>query len=82
MREAAVSAGERLRGDIRAMGDAAVHAMEKQGLQVIRLDPATRAAWQSTAEASYPKLRGKYCPADLFDEVQTLRDAFRRSTRP
>lgn len=82
MREAAVSAGERLRGDIRAMGDAAVHAMEKQGLQVIRLDPATRAAWQSAAEASYPKLRGRYCPADLFDEVQNLRDAFRRSTRP
>jgi TRAP-type C4-dicarboxylate transport system substrate-binding protein len=79
MLEAARSAGEQLRGEIRAMGDGAVREMEKRGLHVIKLDGATRAAWQSAAEAAYPRLRGQYCPAELFDEVRTLRDAFRQS---
>jgi TRAP-type C4-dicarboxylate transport system substrate-binding protein len=77
---AARSAGERLRGDIRALGDGAVHEMEKRGLQVTRTDSAVRAAWQAAAEAAYPKLRGRYCPADLFDEVLRHRNAFRQSS--
>jgi TRAP-type C4-dicarboxylate transport system substrate-binding protein len=78
MIEAARGAGSRLRGDIRAMGDEAVRAMTKRGLQVIAVDAATRELWQSSAERAYPQLRGSYCPADLFDEVLRLRDGFRR----
>lgn len=78
MLEAARGAGARLRGDIRAMGDDAVRAMTTRGLQVITVDAATRALWQSSAERTYPQLRGTYCPADLFDEVVRLRDGFRR----
>ena len=78
MLEAARGAGTRLRGDIRAMGDDAVRAMTKRGLQVIAVDAATRELWQSSAERAYPQLRGSYCPADLFDEVVRLRDGFRR----
>ena len=78
MLEAAHAAGERLRKDIRAVGDDAVREMEKRGLTVARLDAATRALWQSSAEQAYPALRGPYCPADLFDEVHRLRDDFRR----
>ena len=77
--EAARAAGERLRDDIRAMGDDAVHEMEARGLEVTRTDAAVRAAWQSVAESAYPQLRGGYCPADLFDDVQRLTDEFRRS---
>jgi TRAP-type C4-dicarboxylate transport system substrate-binding protein len=76
--EAAHASGERLRGDIRGMGDQAVRAMEARGLTVVRVDPATRAVWQSSAESTYGRLRGSYCPADLFDEVQRLRNEFRR----
>jgi TRAP-type transport system periplasmic protein len=76
--EAARAAGERLRGDIRAMGDQAVREMEKRGLTVIHVDAATRALWQSSAENTYGHLRGSYCPADLFDEVRRLRNEFRR----
>ena len=76
--EAAHAAGERLRGDIRAMGDQAVGAMEKRGLTVARVDAATRALWQSGAEKTYGRLRGSYCPADLFDDVQRLRNEFRK----
>ena len=79
MQEAARSAGNRLRGDIRAMGEDAIREMEKRGLHVVALDSTGRALWQSNAETAYPLLRGPYCPADLFDEVQRLRNEFRRS---
>ncbi len=75
--EAARTSGERLRADIRRMGDLAVVEMQKRGLQVIEVDEATRRGWQAEAEKAYPKLRGSYCPADVFDEVKALRDAYR-----
>ena len=78
MLEAAHAAGDRLRGSIRSMDDDAVREMEKRGLTVIHLDAATRAQWQVSAEQAYPRLRGPYCPADLFDEVQRLRNQSRR----
>jgi TRAP-type C4-dicarboxylate transport system substrate-binding protein len=78
LQDAARAAGARLKGDIRKMGDASIAEMQKRGLQVAKLDPATREQWQSLAETSYPKLRGRYCPGDLFDEVQKLRDEARR----
>ena len=77
-RAAAQAAGERLRSDSRQMGDDAIGAMEKRGLTVIHVDAATRALWQSSAEQTYARLRGSYCPADLFDEVQRLKTEFRR----
>lgn len=78
MLEAAHASGERLRDEIRSMGDQAVREMEKRGLTVVHVDAATRATWQSSAENTYARLRGSYCPADLFDEVQRLRNEFRR----
>lgn len=78
MLEAARDAGERLRGDIRAVSDDAVRAMERRGLIVTRADAAARALWQSSAEQTYSRLRGSYCPADLFDEVLRLRTELRR----
>jgi TRAP-type C4-dicarboxylate transport system substrate-binding protein len=77
MLASAHKAGERLRGDIRRMGDEAVVAMQKRGLEVIRVDDATRALWRREVEAVYPKLRGPIVPADLFDEVRRLRDEYR-----
>jgi TRAP-type C4-dicarboxylate transport system substrate-binding protein len=75
--DAARTAGDRLRGDIRKMGSDAVLAMEKRGLTVTRVDATTRALWESSARETYPRLRGTYCPADLFDEVQRIRLEFR-----
>ena len=79
--KAARSAGDRLRGEIRKMGDDSVREMAARGLQVTSVDAATRAAWESAAGGAYPQMRGRYCPADLFDEVLRLRDEFRRSGR-
>lgn len=78
MLDAARAAAERLRGDIRAVGDEAIRAMETRGLTVVRPDAPARALWRSTAEQTYSRLRGTYCPAEIFDEVMRLR----RSVKP
>jgi TRAP-type C4-dicarboxylate transport system substrate-binding protein len=75
--EAARKPGDRLRADIRRMGDVAIVEMQKRGLKVVEVDAATRHGWQLEAEKAYPRLRGSYCPADVFDQVKTLRDAYR-----
>ena len=75
--EAARKPGDRLRADIRRLGDDALVEMQKRGLTVIEVDAATRRLWQTEAEKTYPRLRGSYCPADIFDEVTRLRDAYR-----
>lgn len=85
MLESARKEGNRLRGEIRRLGEEAVEEMQKRGLKVIELDRAAEAKWQLEAEKAYPKLRGRYAPADLFDEVRRLRDEFRRlraATKP
>jgi TRAP-type C4-dicarboxylate transport system substrate-binding protein len=75
--EAARKPGERLRADIRRMGEVAIVEMQKRGLKVVAVDPEARRLWQLEAEKAYPRLRGTYCPADVFDQVKTLRDAYR-----
>ena len=42
-----------------------------------KLNEQELALWQAEAERAYPKLKGRYVPADLFDEVKRLRDEFR-----
>ena len=77
MLEAARAAGDKLRDEIRRLGPDAIKEMTKRGLQVAKLNGQERALWQAEAEATYPRLRGRYTPADLFDEVKRLRDEFR-----
>ena len=79
MLKAAREAGAKLRDEIRRLGPDSIEQMKKRGLNVIVPDKATLDAWQSEVEATYPKLRGSYCPADLFDEVRRLRDEYRKS---
>ncbi len=81
MLEAARNVGQRLRGEIRKMGEDAVAAMKKRGLRVITPDAATLADWRRQAEEAYPKLRGRLVPPELFDEVKRLRDEFRAQAR-
>jgi len=80
--EAARVAGRRLLSEIRGLNDDAIPAMQKRGLNVIQVDEVTLARWRSEANKSYPELRGRYAPADLFDEVQRLRDEFRKKPQP
>jgi len=81
MVESARSAGRKLRDKIRTLGEEAVPEMEKRGLTVVRLDEAALRAWHTEGKGAYPKLRGVYAPADLFDEAVRLRDEFRDTAR-
>lgn len=75
--KSASEAGERLKGEIRAANDKAIDAMTKRGLTVHEVSAQDLAAWRQAAEGVYPKIRGGMVPADMFDEVRRLRDAFR-----
>ncbi|MEE8460919.1 MAG: TRAP transporter substrate-binding protein DctP [Acidobacteriota bacterium] len=75
--EAARSAGRRLLTEIRQLDEDAVPAMIKRGLNVVYPDAADLSSWSSEAKDAYPKLRGRYVSADLFDEVERLRNEFR-----
>jgi hypothetical protein len=50
--------------------------MTKQGLEVVKVDPAP---WRAAAEKSWGAIRGKVVPAPFFDEVVRHRDEYRRA---
>ena len=77
MLRAAREAGLKLRDEIRRLGPDSIEEMKQRGLKVTSLDDQTVEAWHALAEGAYPKIRGSYCPADLFDEVKRLRDEYR-----
>ncbi|MDP6606754.1 MAG: TRAP transporter substrate-binding protein DctP [Dehalococcoidia bacterium] len=79
MLEAAHRAGSELRGEIRQMDTDSITEMSKRGLTVNTPDAATRRAWTQEMAEVYPRLRGDYCPADIYDEVLSLRDEYRAS---
>lgn len=78
MLEAAKDAGRRLQADIRGSFDKDIEAMKKNGLRVVAVDAKARAQWVKMAENTYPSIRGKIVPADVFDEAMRYRDEFRR----
>jgi len=75
--DAAQRQGSRLRAEIRKMDDDAIKAMQARKLNVIAVDESGRRAWEGEAQRAFPKLRGNYCPADLFDTVVKLRNEYR-----
>jgi TRAP-type C4-dicarboxylate transport system substrate-binding protein len=84
MLAAARKSGDALRQDIRSQDTRAVAAMTagQPGKKALKLtvthpDAAALAEWRKQTEATYPKLKDKMVPPDLFAEVQTLRDEFR-----
>ena len=84
MLAAARRSGEALKNDIRAQDTRALDTMTKgqpgkkvNRLEITTLDPAALAEWRKQTEAVYPKMKGKMVPADLFEEVQRLRNEYR-----
>ena len=68
--------GARVDADVKKLNDEAVAAMQKQGLDVVKVDAAP---WRAAAEKAWPVIRGKVVPAAFFDEVVKYRDAYRAS---
>ena len=69
LKESAVSTGEQLQGEIRKLEEQALQEMVKRGLTVITPDEEQLEEWKRIIYEAYPKIRGDYIPADLFDEA-------------
>ncbi len=72
----AAELGSKVDAEVKRLNDDAVAAMEKQGVQVVKGDPA---AWRAAMERSWPIVRGGVIPAEFFDEAKAARDACRAS---
>jgi TRAP-type C4-dicarboxylate transport system substrate-binding protein len=72
---AAKESGAKVDAEVKKLNDDAIGAMQKQGLEVVKVDPTS---WQKAADRSWPAVRGKVVPADFFDEVTRLRDAAKK----
>jgi TRAP-type C4-dicarboxylate transport system substrate-binding protein len=66
--------GLKVDAEVKRLNADAVTAMQKQGLQVVKGDPA---AWRVAMEKTWPVVRGGVVPAEFFDEVKAARDACR-----
>ena len=78
---AADVAAREIRARNRVESDQAVAKMQAGGLIVHKLTSVERAAWQSTAEQIYPRIRGRLVPADIHDEVMRLLQEYRAGVR-
>ncbi len=76
--EAASEAGEQVTAKDRAESDEAVEAMKRRGLKVQPVSPQVAVEWRQLAEDAYPKIRGRLVPADMFDEVVSLLQEYRK----
>jgi len=77
MLKAAGEAGREIRANSRKESDESVAAMKKRGLTVHEPTPEQEAKWRAAAEETYPDLRGRIVPADIFDEVERLLKDYR-----
>ncbi|MSU57501.1 MAG: C4-dicarboxylate ABC transporter substrate-binding protein [Pedosphaera sp.] len=73
----AATAGKDIKASGRKESDESVGAMEKRGLKVTKVTPEIEAEWRATAEAVYPKIRGKLVPADIFDQTMKFLAEYR-----
>lgn len=79
MMASAREAGVGLRAEIRKAEANAIPLMQQFGLNVVHADPAAQAEWQKLAESLYPKFKATMVPPDLFDDVERLRDQYRKA---
>ncbi len=77
LQKAAVSAASEIETAVRAQEKTAIIEMQKHGLNVLEADEDLVSLWSREMEATYPRLRGRYAPAELMDEVLRWRDEFR-----
>jgi TRAP-type C4-dicarboxylate transport system substrate-binding protein len=68
---------KRINTEVTRMGLDSISVMKKNGLKVLELTEAERAAWQQAAEKTWPIVRGKVVTAEEFDLVRNTRDEFR-----
>ena len=82
LRAIAEASGKALLGQVRPGEMKALAAMQTRGLQLNETPPELVTAWQNLATVAKPSLRGAYVPVELFDQAQTLLEAFRSNPTP
>jgi TRAP-type C4-dicarboxylate transport system substrate-binding protein len=70
LQQAANEAGARIRARARQEDQEAIDAMKKRGLTVHTPTPEIEAEWQRMAEELWPRVRGTWMPADIFDAAR------------
>ena len=78
---AAREAARKLREQTRAGGVRDIEAMAARGVNVVRLDAATRVLWLNAAEGAYPTLRDRFVPAEAYDAALRFREEYRNQAR-
>jgi len=73
------AASERLRKEIRNLNEEALRAMIENGLKVSHVEPSVADRWRMVVEETFPRVRGKIIPAEVFDAVVAGRKEFRAS---
>lgn len=76
--KAAAAAGTAINQASRKEADEAVATMQKRGLKVNTPSADEEKVWRAFIEKSYPTVRGKIVPEDVFDEVTKLLEARRQ----
>lgn len=69
---------QRFRADVPKSDQSAIEVMQKGGLNVIKIDPATRAEWRAVAEGFTRTMLGGLVPADVFELALRERDNYRK----
>jgi TRAP-type C4-dicarboxylate transport system substrate-binding protein len=69
---AAREEGDKLKIEVRKLGEDAVAELKKRGMNVYEPNAADIAEWTKVAEQAYPKIRGPVVPEHYFDEVLRL----------
>ena len=78
LKAAAAQAGEKIRTRARQEDQEAIEAMKKRGLTVHPVTPDIEADWRKLAEEAYPRIRGTWVPAEVFDEVRAAVAEYRK----
>jgi TRAP-type C4-dicarboxylate transport system substrate-binding protein len=78
LRAAAEQAGLKIRTRARQEDQEAVEAMKKRGLTVHPVTPEVEAEWRQVADQVYPRIRGNWVSADVFDAVRAAVAEYRK----
>lgn len=65
------------RQDVRSMDDRAITEMKKYGLEIVAINAQDAPAWVEPVQKSYPEIREKLIPKDIFDRTLELRRQYR-----
>ncbi len=74
----ATELGNKVDAEVRRLNADAIVAMQKQGLDIVKVDPSP---WRAAMEKAWPVVRGGVVPADFFDALKSARDACPAGTR-